>query len=44
LGYFPLVAGGRDAFVTQGNSIVSHGGISIEEVIVPLVKFERKAR
>ena len=40
--YFPLVAGGRDAFVNPGDSIVGHGGIAIEEVIVPLVKFERK--
>ncbi|SEQ32689.1 BREX-3 system phosphatase PglZ [Nitrosomonas ureae] len=42
--YFPLVAGGRDAFVNPGDSIVGHGGIAIEEVIVPLVKFERKKR
>ena len=43
-GYFPLVAGGRDAFVNQGASIVGHGGIAIEEVIVPLVKFARRTR
>ena len=42
--YYPLVAGGSDAFINPGNSIVGHGGISIEEVIVPLVKFERRAR
>ncbi len=42
--YFPLVAGGRDAFVNHGDSIVGHGGVSIEEVIVPLVKFERRTR
>ena len=40
--YFALVAGGRDAFVKSGESIVAHGGISLEEVIVPLVKFERR--
>lgn len=40
-GYFPLLVGGRDAFVNIGSSTVCHGGISIEEVIVPLVKFER---
>ena len=39
--YFPLVASGCDAFVNPGDSIVGHGGIAIEEVIVPLVKFER---
>ena len=42
-GYFPLVAGGSDAFIKEREKTVSHGGISIEEVIVPLVKFERKA-
>ncbi len=42
--YFPLVAGGRDAFVSPGNAIVGHGGVAIEEVIVPLVKFERRTR
>ena len=40
-GYFPLLAGSRDAFVNIGSSTVCHGGISIEEVIVPLVKIER---
>ena len=43
-GYFPLVAKGRDAFVNPGEAIVGHGGVAIEEVIVPLVKFKRKAR
>ncbi|KZK74365.1 MAG: alkaline phosphatase [Pelodictyon luteolum] len=42
--YFPLVAGGRDAFVNLGDVIVGHGGVAIEEVIVPLVKFERRTR
>ncbi|MFH0725409.1 MAG: BREX-3 system phosphatase PglZ [Pseudomonadota bacterium] len=42
--YFPLVAGGRDAFVSPGDSIVGHGSVAIEEVIVPLVKFERRTR
>ena len=43
-GYYPLVAGGNSAFVKEGDVIVGHGGCSIEEVIVPLVKFERKTR
>ncbi|MDP2644054.1 MAG: BREX-3 system phosphatase PglZ [Desulfobacterales bacterium] len=43
-GYFPLVVGGRDAFVNPGEAIVGHGGIAIEEVIVPLVKFEMRLR
>jgi len=42
--YFPLVAGGRDAFVNPGDAIVGHGGVAIEEVIVPLVKFEKRTR
>lgn len=42
--YFPLVAGGRDAFVNPGDAIVGHGSVAIEEVIVPLVKFERRTR
>lgn len=42
--YFPLVAGGRDAFVNPGDAIVGHGGIAIEEVIVPLIKFERRTQ
>ena len=40
--YFPLIAGHRDAFVNPGETLVGHGGAAIEEVIVPLVKFERK--
>jgi len=42
--YFPLIAGGSDAFVKPGDFIVGHGGIALEEVIVPLVKFERRTR
>ena len=40
--YFPLVASGHDAFVHPSETIVGHGGIALEEVIVPLVKFERQ--
>lgn len=42
--YYPLVAEGRDAFIKKGDSIVGHGGISIEEVIVPLVKIGRRTQ
>lgn len=42
--YFPLVASGSGAFVNPGEAIVGHGGVAIEEVIVPLVKFERMCR
>ncbi len=40
--YFPLVATGNDAFTLKGGSIVGHGGIAIEEVIVPLIKVEKR--
>jgi hypothetical protein len=42
--YFPLVATGNDAFVNVGDSIVGHGGVAIEEVIVPLIKVERRTQ
>ncbi|MBF0431959.1 MAG: BREX-3 system phosphatase PglZ [Fibrobacteria bacterium] len=42
--YFPLIAGGHNAFLRQGETIVGHGGIAIEEVIVPLIKIRRKKR
>ncbi len=42
--YFPLVAGDKDAFTHQGSTVVGHGGVSIEEVIVPLVNFKRRTR
>jgi hypothetical protein len=41
-GYFPLLASGQDAFVSADERIVAHGGLSIEEVLVPLVKLERR--
>jgi hypothetical protein len=43
-GYFPLVVSSRDAFANHGDSLVGHGGISIEEVIVPFVKIEKRAQ
>jgi hypothetical protein len=36
--FLPLYAGTRRAFVSQGDQIVAHGGISVEELIVPFVK------
>ncbi|MCL4514305.1 MAG: BREX-3 system phosphatase PglZ [Firmicutes bacterium] len=39
--YLPLIAPGRQAYVRRGERIVSHGGLSIEEVIVPLIHIER---
>ena len=42
--YFPLLAGGHSAFVKPEDTIVGHGGVAIEEVIVPLVKIEKRVR
>lgn len=39
--YFPLFAPGRTAFVQDGKRIVGHGGISLEEVIVPFIQIEK---
>ena len=36
--FMPLFAGGRTAFVPKGEQVVVHGGVSIEELIVPFVK------
>lgn len=36
--YLALIAGNRKAFVKAGDRIVCHGGISIEEVLVPFVE------
>jgi hypothetical protein len=41
--YCPLLAPERKAFVPEGQRVVAHGGISIEEVIVPLVQIERRS-
>lgn len=40
--YYPLIAGGHEAFINPSEKIVGHGGIAFEEVLVPLIKFERK--
>lgn len=36
--FMPLFAGARTAFVTQGEQLVVHGGLSVEELIVPFIK------
>ncbi len=41
--YFPLLAPAGTAFVTAGRETVGHGGISIEEVVVPFVRIFRQA-
>lgn len=36
--FMPLFAGERGAFVPKGDQVVVHGGMSLEELIVPFVK------
>lgn len=36
--FMPLFAGERGAFVPKGDRVVVHGGMSLEELIVPFVK------
>ena len=38
-----LLAPGRTAFVREGERIVGHGGVSLEEVVVPMVQIGRAA-
>ena len=40
--YFTLLAPTRSAFIKEQKKTVAHGGISLEEVIVPLVQVERR--
>ena len=40
--YLPLLAPGRSAFVLESEKLVGHGGISLEELVVPLVQIERR--
>jgi len=39
--YYVLIAPGRKAFVSEKKRTVNHGGISVEEIIVPLIQIER---
>ena len=40
-GYYPLLAKGDRAFCQENSTIIGHGSISLEEVLVPFVKIER---
>jgi hypothetical protein len=42
--YLPLLAPARQAFVQNKQRTVSHGGASVEELIVPLVQIERASK
>lgn len=39
--YLCLFAAGREAFITKNQTTVSHGGITIDEVIVPFISINR---
>ena len=41
--YLPLLAPGRRAFLSPGKRTVCHGGIALEEVVVPFVRVARRA-
>ena len=40
--YFALLAAGRRSFVRESERPVAHGGVTLEEVVVPFVAIERK--
>jgi len=40
--YYPLIAHQRSAYVRKSEKLVCHGGIALEEVIVPFVEIEKK--
>ncbi|MBV1929000.1 MAG: BREX-3 system phosphatase PglZ [Gammaproteobacteria bacterium] len=40
--YWPMVMKGRKAFVAKDEKIVGHGGIAIEEVVVPYITVRRE--
>jgi len=40
--YLPLIAPDRLAFVREGKRLVGHGGISLEELVVPFVKIKKR--
>ena len=39
--YLPLLAPGRAAFVGEGERVVAHGGVCLEELVVPFVEVVR---
>jgi hypothetical protein len=41
--YLPLIAPDRSAFIREGERIVAHGGISLEEVVIPFIRIQRRA-
>jgi hypothetical protein len=42
--YLPLIHSGRGAFVTSGQTIVTHGGTSIDEMVIPFIQLSKTSR
>jgi len=42
--YLALLAPARQAFVQEKQRTVSHGGVSVEELIVPLIQIDRRGK
>lgn len=42
--YLVLIAPSRAAFVRESERLVAHGGISVEELLVPFVQIDRRTR
>ena len=40
--FFPLVAPDRKAFTKEGERAICHGGISLEELVVPFIEIIRR--
>jgi hypothetical protein len=40
--FLPLIAQGRNAFIVDAGTTVCHGGLALEEVVVPYVRVTRK--
>jgi len=38
--FMPLIASTRTAFIPEGHTSVTHGGVCIEEIIVPLIQID----
>lgn len=41
--FLPLLAPGRTAFIAEGEVMITHGGISVEELIVPFIQVDQTA-
>lgn len=42
--YLPLIHTGRGAFVNSGQTIVTHGGTSLDEMVIPFIQLSHHSR